>query len=206
MDNDYFATGAAAARANAEQIRQELDLPERFFLFVGRFIPEKNLPRLIEAFRAASQNAALRGWALVLVGGGALEEGLRQQAAPLGARVRFLGFQQMEKLPSYYALASALVLPSVSESWGLVVNEAMSAGLPVILSGQCGCVTDLVFPGVNGAVVDHQDPHSLADALIELAADAERRRLYGQASTRIVQNFSLETWSRALIQCSLALR
>lgn len=206
VDNEYFTTRAAAVRADAARVRENLGLPELFFLFVGRFIPEKNLPRLMEAFGSAARHAALRDWSLVMVGSGPLEEELRRQAAPLGARVRFLGFQQMEDLPSYYALASAVVLPSVSESWGLVVNEAMACGLPVILSGQCGCVADLVFPGVNGAVVDPQDPRSLADALIHLAGDGERRRQYGQVSARVIRNFSLETWSQALIGCSLALR
>jgi glycosyltransferase involved in cell wall biosynthesis len=202
VDNDYFSARVADARADADRARRELGLPERFFLFVGRFIPEKNLPRLITGFAAAARHVALQDWSLVMVGSGALEESIRAQAAPLGDRVRFQGFQQMDVLPSYYALASVVVLPSVSESWGLVVNEAMASGLPVILSAQCGCVADLVFPGVNGAVVDPQDPGSLARAMVSLAEDDDRRRNYGQASARLIHNFSLETWSRALTACS----
>jgi glycosyltransferase involved in cell wall biosynthesis len=206
VDNEYFAKRAALVRADGDRIRQELGLPERFFLFVGRLSPEKNLSRMVDAFAAASQLPTLQDWAMVLVGSGPLEESLRRQAARLGDRVRFAGFQQLESLPSYYALASALVLPSISEPWGLVVNEAMASGLPVIISGQCGCVMDLVFPGVNGVVVDPQDPRSLESAFVDLAADVDRRRLYGESSARIVQSFSPETWSRALIACGLALR
>lgn len=206
VDNDLFRQRAAAARADEARLRESLGLPQNFFLFVGRFIPEKNLPRLIEAFTIASRHPALQGWALVMVGSGELEESVRRQAAPLGERVRLLGFQQLDRLPDYYALARALILCSVSESWGLTVNEAMACGLPVIVSRQCGCASDLVFPGVNGAIVDPLDPQDIARALVGIATDAPLRQAYGAASRRIVDNFALETWSRALIGCNLTLQ
>jgi len=206
VDNDHFAREAAAARTDPERLHAQLGLPAGpFFLYVGRLAPEKNLVRLIEAFSRASTEPTLDGWGLVLVGSGPLEEVLRRQAAPLGDRVRFAGFQQLDRLPGYYGLAAALVLPSLSEPWGLVVNEAMASGLPVIVSHQCGCAMDLVFPGVNGTIVDSEEPHGIAAALVEMAADADRRRAYGQASLRLIQNFSLDVWSRALIGCSLTL-
>jgi 1,2-diacylglycerol 3-alpha-glucosyltransferase len=202
VDNQHFAAGASEARANGQRLRVELQLPERFFLYVGRFAPEKNLGRLIEAFAAGP--GALPDWALVLVGGGPLEPALRAQAAPLGGRVRLVEFQQLARLPSYYGLAEALVLPSVSEPWGLVVNEAMAAGLPVVVSSQCGCAMELVFPGVNGAIVDPSDTAGLAATLGAIAASTEARRGYGLASARIVENFSVETWARALTDCALS--
>lgn len=202
VDNQHFATGAAAARADLAKTRAALQLPERFFLYVGRFAPEKNLPRLLEAFAAGGTDLA--GWSLVLVGGGPLEAPLRAQAAALDGRVRLVAFQQIERLPSYYALAGALVLPSLSEPWGLVANEAMAAGLPVIVSSRCGCAMELVFPGVNGAIVDPGDTGNITRSLVALAASDERRRAYGQASRQIVDNFSVETWARALTDCAQA--
>ena len=128
VDNDHFDAGATAARADAEGTRRALQLPERFFLYVGRFSPEKNLSRLIAAFRDACVRPALAGWGLVLVGGGPMDAALRAEAAGHGDRVHFAGFQQLDRLPAYYGLAEALVLPSLSEPWGLVVNEALAAG------------------------------------------------------------------------------
>ncbi|HEY4185139.1 MAG TPA: glycosyltransferase family 4 protein [Polyangia bacterium] len=206
VDNKYFEEQAAVARADADRQRGALGLPRQFFLFVGRFIPEKNLPRLIEAFSMVAGQPAMAGWDLVMVGSGPLEETVRRQAAPLGDRVRFCGFQQLDRLPAYYGLASALVLPSVSESWGLAVNEAMACGLPIILSRQCGCATDLAFPGVNAVIVDPSAPRTLARAFVDLASDPSRREAFGRASKRIVENFTLDTWSRGLIGCSLTLQ
>jgi len=203
VDNAHFATGADRARQDAARLREELGLPARFLLYVGRFAPEKNLSRLLAAFRRASEGGALAGRSLVLVGGGPLEATLRAEAAPLGDRVHFAGFQQLERLPAYYGLADGLLLPSLSEPWGLVVNEAMAAGLPVLVSSQCGCAMELVFPGLNGVIVDPEDVGRLASTLAHLAGlDDEVRRAYGEASRRIIQNYSLEAWARALGSCA----
>jgi len=202
VDNAHFAAGAARARQDAPALRGTLGLPDRFLLYVGRFAPEKNLSRLLAAFQRAHQAGAIPGWSLVLVGGGPLESSLRAQAAPLGDRVHFAGFQQLERLPAYYGLAEALLLPSLSEPWGLVVNEAMAAGLPVIVSSQCGCAMELVFPGVNGAIVDPLDEGDLTSALRSFAAlDDDARRAQGEASRNLVENYSLETWAWALAAC-----
>ena len=206
VDNGLFARRAAEARADETRLRAALGLPRDFLLYVGRFVPDKNLHRLIEAFARAADHPALDGWQLVMVGGGVLEAELRRQAAPLGRRIQFCGFQHLDRLPDYYGLAQALILPSVSEPWGLVVNEAMASGLPVIVSRQCGSASDLVFPGVNGTIIDPEDPRDIARAITEMASDRPRRGAFGEASRRIVETFSLETWSKALIGCSLSLQ
>ena len=205
VDNAHFADGARRARAGGEALRASLGLPPRYMLYVGRFAPEKNLPRLLDAFSRAGRDPGFDGWSLVLVGGGPLEAELRRQAAPLGARVCFIPFQQAEQLPAYYGLAEALILPSLVEPWGLVVNEGMAAGLPVVVSGQCGCAFELVFPGMNGAIVNEKDPEDLARALAGLARDAARRKAFGEQSVRLVATFSLESWAAALTDCALAL-
>lgn len=204
VDNDYFERNAAAAREQEQAVRQKLELPKRFFLYVGRFSPEKNLPWLIESFRRVAADPRIDSLDLVLVGGGPLEEDLRKQARPLGQRIQFRGFQQIEALPSFYALASALILPSLSEPWGLVVNEAMACGLPVIVSSRSGCAFDLVFPGQNGMIIDPADARSLGDALL-VAGDPKWSVAGGQASHRIIQNYTLQTWARSLTDCTLTL-
>src|SRR5207237_10914146 len=111
VDNDYFAAGAAAARANAARVRAALGLPERYFLACNRFVGKKNLPTLIAAFAQYRRAAASGGWDLVLVGDGPLRPQLEKQIREpgLGAAVGLPGFKQYDELPAYSGLAAAFV-------------------------------------------------------------------------------------------------
>lgn len=192
VDNGFFAAGAAAARADAAAMRLRLGLPERYFLASCRFIAKKNLDRLIAAFAAYRRTAGAGAWDLVLLGDGALRTALEDQAASLGIgdAVRFLGFRQYDELPGLYGLAGGFVHVSTVEQWGLVVNEAMAAGLPVIVSGRCGCAADLVQDGGNGWVVDPLDVAAISSALTALAAPATDRAAMGARSGEIVAAFA----------------
>ena len=166
VDNDHFACGADAARADAGAVRAKLGLPPKFFLTCARFVAKKNLATLLTAY-AAYRTATADPWQLVLVGDGELRPSLEAQATRLGIAdtLHLPGFKQYGELPAYYGLASAFVLPSVQDQWGLVVNEALAAGLPVLASDACGCVPDLL--GV-GAGFDPHDAAGLARRLAEI--------------------------------------
>ena len=200
VDNQAFADGAAAARSQRDSLRRRLNLPERYFLFVGRFAPEKNVLRLLEAYATYRQTAGLRAWGLVLVGGGPQEPMLRARAQEL-RDVVFASFQQADAVSAYYGLASCLVLPSVSETWGLVVNEAMAAGLPVLVSHRCGCVPELVRAGVNGYVCNPFDIDGMARLLGVVSSDTVDAGKMGEASRQIVALYTPETWAQSLADC-----
>lgn len=200
VDNRAFADGAAAARSQGDALRRRLNLPERYFLFVGRFAPEKNVLRLLEAYATYRQTAGPQAWGLVLVGGGPQEPMLRARAQEL-RDVVFAGFQQAGAVSAYYGLASCLVLPSVSETWGLVVNEAMAAGLPVLVSYRCGCVPELVRAGVNGYVCDPFDIDGMARLLGVVSSDTVDAGKMGEASSQIVALYTPETWAQSLADC-----
>jgi glycosyltransferase involved in cell wall biosynthesis len=200
VDNQAFAAGAAAARSRAEALRNLLGLPERYFLFVGRFAPEKNLHRLIEAYGRYRRATGEKSWGLVLVGSGPQESALRARARDL-RDVVFAGFQQMDAVQVYYGLASCLVLPSVSETWGLVVNEAMAAGLPVLVSHRCGCVPELVRPGLNGYVCDPFNIDGLTHFMALLSSGTVDKDAMGEASRKIVALYTPETWARTFADC-----
>src|SRR5206468_3929765 len=118
---------------------------------------EKNLSRLIRAYHLYREQDTVEPWDLVLVGGGPEEISLRRQVNESALKgVWFAGTRQIDDLPIYYALAKCFVLPSVSEPWGLVVNEAMASGLPVLVSDRCGSA-ELVQNGNNGFVFDPLD-------------------------------------------------
>ncbi len=200
VDNQEFAAGAAAAHLQNDSLRPSLGLTERYFLFVGRFAPEKNARRLLDAYARYREAAGRSAWGLVLVGSGPEEALLRDHAKDL-PEVVFAGFQQMDTLPVYYGLASCLVLPSISEPWGLVVNEAMAAGLPVLVSHHCGCVPELVKPGVNGYVFNPLDTGGLASLLGVMSSRSVDANKMGEASRRIVAIYTPQTWAESIGDC-----
>lgn len=200
VDNDTIASGAADARAAASELRTRLGLPDRFFLFVGRFSGEKNLPRLLEAYAGYRQAAGRQAWGLVMVGRGPQDDLLQRRAQEIDGVV-FAGFQQADQLPAYYGLASCLVLPSLSETWGLVVNEAMAAGLPVLVSPRCGCVPELVRTGWNGYLCDPLDIAGMTRSMAVISSPAADIDAMGAASRRIVDLYTPETWAQGLDDC-----
>ena len=197
VDNDFFADGADAARARSDVRRAEMNLPTRFFLASARFMAKKNLARLVEAYAVYRKRVAAPGtsqpWDLVILGDGPLKEEIhgRIRAAGLQDFVRTPGFQSYQTLPVFYGLASAFVHPSTTEQWGLVVNEAMAAGLPVIVSERCGCAPDLVVDGENGFRFDPEDTRALSNLLQTVAeSDAHVLAAMGAASRQRVGDWS----------------
>jgi glycosyltransferase involved in cell wall biosynthesis len=201
VDNGFFAECAAAARARGPSLLRELGLPERIFLYVGRFSPEKNLDGLLDAMVEYRRRAGATAWGLLLVGSGTQRAALARRAESMTGSVAISDFKQAADLAEVYAAAAALILPSTSEPWGLVVNEAMAAGLPILASDRVGAVMDLVFPGINGYVFDPERRDDMVEAMLRLSSDQVDRRAMGLASERIIANFTPDTWAAALIDC-----
>jgi glycosyltransferase involved in cell wall biosynthesis len=113
-------------------------------------------------------------------------------------------------MPAIYAAADVFVLPSENEPWGLAVNEAMCAGLPIVTSDAVGCAVDLVQDGVNGAIFPVADGKALAGALELMLRDSDLRRRMGAASSAIIANWSyaecLTGLRQALASAGLATR
>ena len=200
VENAYFAGKAQMIRGNAIRQRELLGLPENFFLCVCRFIGEKNLPTFFHAYAAYRRQTGASAWKLVLVGDGPLRSELIQLREALGLAddIVMPGFKQHHELPPYYALAKALVLPSLSETWGLVVNEAMATGLPVAVSTHCGCATDLVSEGRNGFTFSPTNVEEIKSALVRLADPRTDLAALGQESLRIVDRWSPEAFALSL--------
>ena len=190
VDIDRFASLAETARAHADEIRRVEGLPERYFLYAGRITRQKGVFDLLEAYARLSQERRSRV-GLVFVGDGSARSGMMKRAKELdGGRVIFPGFVQRDNLAKYYALAEALVLPTYSDPWGLVVNEAMASGLPIVVSKAAGCAQDLVTHEWNGFVVRPREIGRLSEFLGTLADDPELVRAMGQRSVERIQDFS----------------
>lgn len=167
VDNKTIVRVYEQARLTRSSEQERLRLPAHNFVYVGRLIGVKNLPVLLNAFAQARQQTTGADWGLILLGDGADRPALMQQTAELGLTdvVSFQPAQPWYRVPAFLALSDVLVLPSQSEPWGLVVNEAMVCGLPVIVSSQCGCVPDLVVDGETGFVFDPANTPQLAQLL-----------------------------------------
>lgn len=200
VDNGYFRAHAEAARKKAAALRSSFALPEHYFLAVGRFIDEKNIARLLEAYARYVQAAATGAWHLVLVGDGPLAPQIERTISSLGisGKVSLPGFKQYEELPIYYGLATALILASTSETWGLVVNEAMASGLPVLVSDHCGCSLDLVEEGINGFMFNPYDVRQLADRMLKLSGGGFDLVLMGAKSRAKIDRWGLEAFAGSL--------
>jgi glycosyltransferase involved in cell wall biosynthesis len=252
VDNDFFAAQAAHVRSRQSEFRNKYRLPEHYFLSLGRFVPKKNLAALLRSYQQVLATRPDSQTHLVLVGSGVQEAALRALSHELHLRVydkisagyrvttspmepeppgvHFYGFRQIDENPLFYALADAFILPSLYEEWGLVVNEAMACGLPVVVSESAGCAEDLLAPdhlpappvvspdlqvrlaqftgGIrqNGFLFDPQSIRELTDALILLETAPEIREIMGGASRQIIGHFSCETFAtNALLAANAAL-
>ncbi len=203
VDNKFFATRAENTRAQATELRKKLKLPSRFILFVGRLVPEKGVFDLLEAY--AKLESGLRSQVgLVFAGDGVSREDLVQQAQRInGGTVCFPGFAQREDLAGLYALAEVLVLPTHSDTWGLVVNEAMACGLPIVVSNVAGCSADLVEEGWNGCVVPPRDSEKLSMAIDSVVRDTELRQQMSAHSLERIRTYSPEACADGLAAAAI---
>jgi len=217
VDNEFFISQSDLWREN------RLDSPAThrvpYFLASNRFIHKKNLFFLLDAYAGyvegwPSSPSSDPIWPLVLLGDGDLREPLLQHARNLGLNLEFTapwegseilhsrgcvyfpGFRQVIELPRFYAGAGAFVHSSLSEQWGLVVNEAMASELPVLVSKPCGCAIDLVKEGENGYTFVSSSPSILTDLLLKISfMDSSSRKKMGQRSRSIISDWGAERFA-----------
>lgn len=203
VDNDFFASGANHVRSQADRLRKELGLPQKFFVFVGRFIKRKGITTLLEAYRRYVHALPNDPWGLVLVGEGD-ELRVHETAMQEYPSVKFVGSQFGDQLCTYYGLASAFVLPSEVETWGLVVNEAMASGLPVLVSSGCGAGRALVVEGENGWTFEPGNAEKLSHlmSLISQLSPGQLQNM-GERSREIIGHWSLDTFADSVLRASL---
>jgi glycosyltransferase involved in cell wall biosynthesis len=198
VDNHRFAALANSVRERDPQCRAELGLPQRYFLYAGRIVQEKGVFQSLESY--ARLAPALRSQiGLVFVGDGSAKRELMERTAEaqLG-NVIFPGFAQRDQLAAFYALAEVLVFPTLSDPWGLVVNEAMACGLPIIATDVAGCTADLVQDGQNGYVIPAGNVGRLAEAMAAFARDPKLASGMGASSARLIESFSPESCAAGL--------
>lgn len=203
VDNDHFAGGAVPHRNGSCAPDCRGRLPRPYFLTSARFVPQKNLDMLVRSYHrylSTFPDEAAGAWDLVIVGDGPEKAAIAALAGRmgLGGRVHLPGFLQYDQLSGYYGHASAFVLASSSEPWGLVVNEAMASGLPVLVSSRCGCAADLVTEGQNGYLFDPESQEQLSLLMGRFSTVGFPLSGHGKASERIIAAWSPQRFAEGL--------
>lgn len=196
IDNNYFSD---SVNKFLEHKRPD-HLPKKYLLCVSRFIEKKNLISLIESYKNYINKNKFSELSLVMVGSGPLKSNLEQAASDLlNNKIHIFSFAQYDQLPEFYAFSHAFILPSKSDQWGLVINEAMASGKPVIVSNRCGCSADLVKDGVNGFVCEPLNV-SIEEKIRSIdALNESQLKKIALLNKSILESFSLEKFSESVI-------
>ncbi len=202
VDNAFFARRTAAERARIPELRAELGLdPHRpVILFASKLQPRKGAADLLEAYRRLCRKGALAAAPhLVFVGDGEERAQLERLAKNAGLDgVRFAGFRNQTELPRFFALGDVFVLPSHHEPWGLIVNEAMAAGCPVVVSSAVGAAADLVSEGREGFVFPAGDIEALTGVLTRCLDGSTCLACMGKRAARRMEDWDFEADVRGL--------
>lgn len=192
VDNEGIEKAANTARLHASRLAPFVN----YFLCVARLIKKKNLLKLVEAYGMYVQsfNTNNQQWGLVIVGEGPERKALEHRIAELELQgwIHLAGrVDRFEDVVNYHAKARAVVLAShVDEQWGLVINEAMAAGRPVLVSLQCGCASSLVDEGLNGFTFDGRSPEQLAKHFQWMHQNEHALESMGVCSLAIIRNYT----------------
>jgi glycosyltransferase involved in cell wall biosynthesis len=196
----FFLEKSALGTSRREAVRKSLGLSSRRTgIFVGRFVEVKGVEIILEAMADLAPDKQPQ---LLLVGDGPLKPHYENIIQRHNLPVRLVGFQQKDQLPGLYAAADFFILPSLSEPWGVVVNEAMACGLPLLLSDQVGAAYDLLEERRNGFMIPAGDVAAWRKALVVMMelTDAELQRM-GDASRERVRPWNHEANVRNVLEC-----
>jgi 1,2-diacylglycerol 3-alpha-glucosyltransferase len=195
VNNDFFATPACGQLLIASG--------NPYFLAVSRFVPKKNLITLLNAYAEYRKQASKEPiWDLILCGDGPQQSEIEAfiENNGLQTSVHLPGFLNPEELLPYFSNAKCFVHASKEEQWGLVVNEAMAAGLPVLVSSGCGCFKDLVIDGSNGFGFAPENQKQLTALLLKMCSPAVDLSAMSQSALAHIKNFSPNLFGKGLKQ------
>ncbi len=208
IDNDFFWQVAETVRNNPNMHRSlpGLESVEPFFLASARLVKDKNIHGLLKAYARYRHQFCENGnrhipWRLVILGDGVERNSLEQIVRSEEIEgVTFAGFRQIQELPIYLAFASVFIHPTLKDTWGLVVNEAMAVGLPVLVSNRAGCAPDLVHEGYNGFLFSPDDLDQLTKLMVLMSSEQVNLSSMGQASRELISEWGPKRFARGLGQ------
>jgi len=201
VDNDFFALKSAAFFPEKNYLRKSWDIPESaiVFIFAGKLIAKKRPFDFLKALKLPSeQNNRIFG---LVVGDGPLRSELEEFSKNNKLPVKFTGFLNQQEMPKAYVVADVLILPSdIGETWGLVVNEAMACGLPVVVSDRVGCALDLVGKLNAENIFNCGDIKALANIIEELSANPMQIVNLGFSAKEFIKQYTINSAVNGLLQ------
>ena len=190
-DNAFYFNETTKLKDRRLDLCKEYGLSERNFLYIGRFSEEKNIIHLLDSFRRVKDYD--NRWGLILIGSGSQKQEIENYIGELKLKdVSLPGFKQKNDIPLFLAMSDVFVLPSISEPWGIVVNEAMASGLPVLVSRKCGCYPDIVKDGENGFSFDPYDKNELFSLMRKIVDGKTDLEKMGRQSLEIIKDYTPE--------------
>ena len=209
VDNQFFQKKVQEALVEKDALRKQLGLePNRFIiLYASKFMRRKCADDLIRAYlKIAKAFPENQQPYLLLIGEGNSRPELEKLAKQAAFNtIYFLGFVNQSLLPAYYNLCDVFVLPSERENWGLIVNEVMNAGKPIVVSDQVGCAPDLIHLDENGRIFRTRDIDDLSKSLRSIMQmSLEEREMMGQNSLRIIRQWGIGETATGIIDATLA--
>jgi glycosyltransferase involved in cell wall biosynthesis len=202
-DTRFFAR--EAAKVHRDEVKQALGYPPRLILYSGRLDAKKGVFVLLEAFARIQQEMPEAG--LLIAGHGPERAKMEDFCRRGGLRhVYFLGARQYRQMPAVYALADVLALPTFSDTWGMVINEAFACGVPAVVSAVAGACDDLIVNGETGFAVPPGDPVRLAERLLAILHHPDLHRRMSTNCRALIQEFSPEACAQGLLQAALGVR
>ena len=202
-DNEFFAR--EAGKISWDEEKQKLGYPRRLILYSGRLDRKKGVFTLLEAFVKISRELSDVG--LLIAGHGPERKNMEEFCCAAKLRqVYFLGPWQYRQMPSAYALADVLVLPTFSDTWGMVINEAFACGVPAVVSNVAGACDDLIIDGETGFAVNAGNPVELANRILHILQDPALRNRMSANCRALIQKYSPEACARGLLEAAQGVR
>lgn len=175
-------------RANQDEIKSNLQVDEeKVILAIGQFIQRKGFDILLKAFKNMPSN-----YGLYFVGGEPTSKYLELVSRLHLNNVHFVGFKSKEDLKNYYSIADVFVLPTREDIWGLVVNEALAAGLPVITTDKCGAGLELIKNGENGYLVKVEDSEEISSRIVEILKNEVDKNIMSENAINVARKYTIE--------------
>lgn len=198
VDIEWFSDKSKILKKDKENIKKRLKINNKIImLFIGRLVKVKNLELLLDAFKEIDNKDNKN--ALVIVGDGEKADKLKTKCKSESiSNVYFEGSKQVEEVVEYYAIADVFILPSYKEPWGLVINEALACGLPVIVSDSVGAVDDLVKHNGNGFIFKNNNLEQIIKYMNIILSDENVRKGMGEKSKNIISTWNFTIYRRYL--------
>jgi 1,2-diacylglycerol 3-alpha-glucosyltransferase len=197
VDNHYYSS---TSLDNVLLRSMGLESKSRYFLSSNRFIERKNLIFLLKCYKQYRQECRGEKWGLLMVGDGPLNQELRAYVNKNGIEnVHFVGFRQIDELPTFYKRASCYLHPALQDQWANVINEAMACSLPVIVSDMTGCAVDLVKNGHNGWILNPSDQVIWVEKMLRVSSfEEDELAAMSKASDEIIKLWGPDNFAKQL--------